>query len=309
MKNFGASIAGFLICLLAGTVAWAQSDSARKSPGTSDVLEQNSKPSDKGNTKPGQTTKKHGKDTKPKPPKSTGKKTEDSVGVPEGDSGDAPGTPDGSNNADGGGAANGKAAVPNWSVDKIRLAPHATNKYVRDAVTLEPTEGRVLIEARFQIEAIRSDAKAVERYSRVLTSVDRKTLTRNAKTGARVLESKNIALRDPDGKRYGALWSLQEEIRTNIAHFDIAPNNQSSRHTSSGSVSPTGPWLDAEQSFITRISRPFNQPPVTEYATVFTGILRTDRAFPVTFLFSVPASLDLQSLKLVVDYETFVIDE
>ena len=309
MKNYGASIAGYLVCLLAGTVAWGQSDSTRNGAGTSDVPAQNSKQSDQGNTKPGQSTKNTGKDTKPKPPKLTGKKGGSSVGSPEEDPGDSSGTPDGSNNVDGGGTAIGNAAAPNWSAKQLHLAPHAAQKFVRDGVNLEPHEGHLLIEATFQLEAKRSDSKAVENYSRLLKSINRKDLTSRAKLGARLLELKNIALRGPDGKRYRALWNVGEGVRTTIARVEVSPNSESTQHSTSGSVSPDGPWLDAERSFITRVVRPNNQPPITDYKTVFAGILRTDQAFPLTFLFSVPASVDLKTLKLVVDSETFSIEE
>jgi hypothetical protein len=309
MKSFAASIAGCLVCLLAGTVALAQSDSARDGVGKSETPDQNSKPSDQGNSKPGATTKNRGKDTKPKPGKSTAKKSTDGIEKSDGDPGDGSGTPDGSKSANGSGAANGKPVEPNWSVDQISLAPYAGGKYSQNAVTIESTKGQVLIQATFQIEAMRSDAKSVERYLRGLNANDRKEMMRRTKSGARVLDSKKINLRSPDGKEYAALWSLEERVRTTIVHLEVSPNSQSSRQSTSGSVDPAGPWFDAEQMFTTRISRPFNQPPITEYATVFTGILRTDQACPVTFLFSVPESLDLQSLKLVVDSEAFMIGQ
>ncbi len=309
MKNFGTSFAGLLVCLLVGTVSWAQSDSAPKGAGTSDRPTQNSKPSDQGNTKPGQSTKKPAKETKPKPSKSTSKKGAGNVGSLDEAPGDAAGMPDGSNNADGGGETSINAAAPNWAATHLHLAPHAAQKFARDGVNLEPHEGHLLIEATFHLEAVRADAKAVENYARLLKSVNRKDLTSRARAGARLLELKNIILRGPDGKRYRALWNVGDGVRTTIARYEVSPNSESSQQSSSGNVNPNGPWLDAERSFITRVVRPNNQPPITDYKTTFSGILRTDQAFPLTFLFSVPASVDLKTLKLVVDSEAFSIEE
>ncbi|MEI8018983.1 MAG: hypothetical protein WCH39_12350 [Schlesneria sp.] len=309
MKNFAASIGGYLVFLLAGTVVWAQADSNRNGAGASDGPAQNSKPSDQGNTKPGQSTKKPVKDAKPKTSKSTSKKGAGNVGSSDEDAGDAPGTPDGSNNADGVGGTSGNAATPNWSAKHLHLAPHAAQKFTRDGVNLEPHEGHLLIEATFHLEAIRADAKAVENYAKLLKSVNRKDLTSRAKAGARLLELKNIILRGPDGKRYRALWNVGDGVRTTIARYEISPNSESSQQSSSGNVNPNGPWLDAERSFITRVVKPNNQQPITDYKTTFSGILRTDQAFPLTFLFSVPASVDLKTLKLVVDSEAFSTEE
>ncbi len=309
MKNYGASIAGYLVCLLAGTVAWAQADSNRNGAGTSDGPAQNSKQSDQGNTKPGQSTKKPVKETKPKTSIPTAKKGGTNVGSPDEEPGDAAGMPDGSSNADGGGATSGNAAAPNWSAKHLHLAPHAAQKFVQNGVNLEPHEGHQLIEATFHLEAMRADAKAVENYAKLLKSVNRKDLTSRARAGARLLELKNITLRGPDGKRYRALWNVGDGVRTTIARFEVSPNSESSQQSSSGNVNPNGPWLDAERSFITRVVRPNNQQPITDYKTTFSGILRTDQAFPVTFLFSVPASVDLKTLKLVVDSEAFSIEE
>ena len=309
MKIFGASIAGFLVCLLAGTVAWPQSDSTPKGAGKSEGPAQNSKQSDQENTKPGQSTKKPVKETKPKTSKSTAKKGAGNVGSSGEDPGDAPGTPDGSNNADGGGTTSGNAGAPNWSAKHLHLAPHAAQKFIRDGVNLEPHEGHALIEATFHLEAMRSDAKAVDNYTRLLKSANRKDLTSRARAGARLLELKNIILRGPDGKRYRALWNVGDGVRTTIARVEVSPNSESTQHSTSGGVSPDGPWIDAERSFITRFVRPNNQQPITDYKTTFSGILKTDQAFPLTFLFSVPASVDLKTLKLVVDSESFAIEE
>ena len=267
MKNIGASIAGFLVCLLIGTAVSAQSDSTPKGAGKSEGPAQNSKQADQENTKPGQTTKKPAKDTKPKPSKSTGKKTGGNVGGPDDEPGDASGTPDGSINADGGGATNGNAAAPNWSAKHLHLAPHAAQKFSYNGVNLEAHEGHALIEATFHLEAIRSDAKAVDNYMRLLKSANRKELMGRAKLGARFLELKNIALRGPDGKRYRALWNVGEGVRTTISRVEVAPNSESTQHSTSGNVSPDGPWLDAERSFITRVVRPNNQQPIVAYNT------------------------------------------
>jgi hypothetical protein len=302
MKNFGASIAGYLVCLLVVTIAWGQSDSTGKVTDAPDGAAQNSKP--------GQSTKKPAKETKPKTSKSASKKG--GSGSLDDESGDASGMPDSPINADGSGATSGSAAAaaaPNWSAKRLHLAPHASQKFVNNGVNLEPFEGHQLIEATFHLEAMRSDAKAFENYLRLLKSANRKDLTSRARAGARLLELKNISLRGPDGKRYRALWNIGEGVRTTIARVEVSPNSESTQQSTSGNVSPDGPWLDAERSFITRIVRPNNQPPITDYKTVLAGILRTDQAFPITFLFSVPASVDLKTLKLVVDSETFSIEE
>ncbi len=308
MKSVAANTAGYFVCLLAGTVAWAQADSNRNGPGTSNGPAQNSKQSDEGNNKTGQSTKKPAKDSKAKPTKSTGKNGGGNIGRPDEDPGNPSGTGDVSSNEDGSGATRA-AAAPNWSAKHLHLAPHAAQRFARDGVSLEPHEGHQLIEATFHLEAIRADAKAVENYSRLLKSANRKDLTSRARAGARLLELKNIVLRGPDGKRYRALWNVGDGVRTTIARYEVAPNHESSQQSSSGSVNPDGPWLDAERSFITRVVRPNNQPPITDYKTTFTGILKTDQALPLTFLFSVPAAVDLKTLMLVVDSEVFSIEE
>ena len=309
MKISGAGIAGWLVCVLVSTIAVAQSNPTSQSPAKSDVATENSKQADQETTKPGQTTKNARKNSKGQPPKSTGKKSVDGIGNSDEPSIAAPGTPDEQKIAVGAANPKVKIAEPNWSVEWFRVESFASEKYTRDAVTLAPTEGQMLVQAKFEIQAMRPDAKAVDRYLRVWNSADRKELTRQAKTGARVLEAKNVMLRSPDGKRFPAIWNLDEGIRTRIIDVDIAPNRQSTKESYSAKTSPNSPWLDAEQSFMTRISRPFNQPVVTEYATVFTGILRTDEAFPVTFLFSIPTSVDLKSLQLVVDSDAFANEE
>jgi hypothetical protein len=91
--------------------------------------------------------------------------------------------------------------------------------------------------------------------------------------------------------------------------MEIGPNSQSTLESSSGNNNLASNWLAAEQSFITRITRPFNQSPITEYSTVFAGILRADQSIPMKFLFSVPNSLEMQSLKLMIETETFPIEE
>lgn len=312
MKSLGAGIAGWLVCLLVCTVAVAQSTPSSK--GKSEQAAENSKPADKETGKPGQSTKEVRKGTtakngKGQPTKSTAKSNGTSSGDSDDTAADAAGKSAGSKSPEGGGAAKGKATEPNWMVEEISVAPHNDARYVRDAVTLAPTEGQTLVQGRFQITAIRPDTKAVDRYVRIWTSADRKDLARKAKAGARVLEARNIALMGPDGKRYPAIWCLEDGIRTRIVHVDIAPNRQSSRESSSGTTNPNSHWIDAEQSFMTRITRPFNQPEITEYSTVFTGILRTDEAASVAFLFSIPMSVDTASLRLVVDSEVFEIEE
>lgn len=306
MKNLRADIVGWLVCFLIGAVAAAQSDPTPKDPGKSDAPAEKSKSSDQEKAKPGQTTKNAVKGSKGQPPKSTGKKGDSSTGNSDGLPLDAPGTPDAPKIPD---ASNPKVTEPNWSVDRIHVEPHAGAKFARELVTIAPTEGQVLVQAKFEVQAMRPEAKAVDRYLRVWNNADRREITRRAKAGARVLEAKNIMLRSPDGKRFPAIWNLDQGIRIRIIHADIAPNRQSTRESTSGTTNPQGPWIDAEQSFMTRISRPFNQPEVTEYATVFTGILRTDEVAAVNFLFSIPSSVDIASLQLVVDSEVFAIGD
>lgn len=295
------SIAAWLVCCLVSSVAFAQSEPPSKDADNSDSPFK--KKSDKDNAKPNASTK-NGKTAKPQPSKPGGKKSPGGSGNPV-DPGDASaGTP-----VPPGEPVNVKINEPHWSVEKIRLAPHAAAKYTRGNVTLAPTEGNTLIEASFRLTALRSDNKAIDRYARVWNNVNRRDLTDRTRAGARLLESRNIALMNAEGRRFPALWSLDEGIRTTIINVQVAPNSQSSQQSSSGGVSPTSPWFDAEQSFMTRIIRPFNQPPTTEYATVFAGLLKTDEAFPVSFLFSVPESADLSSLRLSVDAEIFGLEE
>lgn len=308
VKIFGARLAGYLICLVAVSAAFAQSDTTKDAAGKTDSPDPNSKPADPGTTKADPNAKNPFKTVKPKSTtKPTGKKT-GAAAKTDGSSGD-PAMSDDTKNADGTAAANGKVAAPNWSVDQIKLAPFAGAKYTKESVNIEPTKGQTLVQATFEIEAIRADGKAYDKYSRSLNANDRKELTRRAQSGIRVLEAKSIALRAPDGKQYFAIWSPVEGVRTTIVNIDIAPNRQSTQTSTSGSLNPNGPWLEAEQSFITRITRPFNQPPVTEYSTMFRGILRAEHAFPMTMLFSVPENLDLQTLKLVVESDSFAIGQ
>lgn len=308
MQSLRASIAGGFVCFLVCTVAVAQPGPNSESTGKSDLLAQNSKPSELENKKPGSAAKKARKDTQPQPSKSTGKKPGAGVESSE-NAADASGTPDGSAGTAGGPPGNPKIAEPNWSIHKLRLAPHGAAKYTRNAVTLAPTEGQTLVEASFHLTALRADHKAVDRYSRVWNNVNRKDLLGRAKAGVRLLESRNIALLNAEGRHFPAIWSLDEGIRTTIITANFAPNSQSSQSSSSGNVSPTSHWLDAEQSFLTRTTTRFNQPPLIEYATVFAGLLRTDDDFPVAFLFSIPASMELNSLRLSIDNEIFAIEE
>jgi hypothetical protein len=180
-----------------GANTFAQSEPAPKDKGRSSSQSDASKPT-------GQTTKNARKDLKGQPPKSGRKNDDGGVGNADDDTVD-PSGPSGNMNSEREGAANGKVAEHNWSAAGIHVAHHAAAKYSRNGVTIAPTDGQKLVEATFQLAALRSDANVVDRYLKVWTSADRKELTRRAKLGARLLESKNIFLSDPEGKRYQAL--------------------------------------------------------------------------------------------------------
>ncbi|MBS0203206.1 MAG: hypothetical protein JSS49_09935 [Planctomycetes bacterium] len=117
-----------------------------------------------------------------------------------------------------------------------------------------------------------------------------------------MFQTRNLALVDRVGRRYLARWVIDDTVRLTYFTAEIAPNRQSTRHSSSWKQSPNSIWLDAEQSFTTRTVQTADGRTFTEHLTAFAGILATDRQVELRVLFSLPTDIDHQGLKLEFGY-------
>jgi hypothetical protein len=200
---------------------------------------------------------------------------------------------------------------PNWHIDNIVLKPFGTTNFSRDKITLNPVDGHSFVEAGFRLNALRSDAKAVENYAKAWKNVNRKELSQRIGAGARLFEMKNLYLIDSARGRYPAIWNLDEAVRYNVYTAEFAPNSTRTSHQGfwKGNADPAVPikWLDSEQSFLTRTTRPPNRPEIVEWITYFSGILATQNPVDVNFLFSVPNDVDRETLSLVYEGTTFAL--
>lgn len=205
------------------------------------------------------------------------------------------------------GPTKGPSGEPNWQVEDITLQPLEAASFTQDKVTINPVAGNTLVRVSFRLTALRSDAKAVDVYSRMWNNIDRRAIQQKTDGGVRVIESRNLALIDGKGARYASLWNPDLGIRTHVYTAEVTPNSTSSSRVSHWNGKPSEIWVDAEQSFITRTVRPANQQPLVEHVTLFSGLLRLQRPVDLSFLFSIPAEADRQTLKLVLDSESFAI--
>lgn len=214
--------------------------------------------------------------------------------------------PDGTGTTLSGGAKT-IGSEPNWQVEDIALQSLDAASFTQDKVTINPATGNTLVRVSFKLTALRSDAKAVDVYSRMWNNIDRRAIQLRTDGGVRVIESRNLALVDGKGTRYVSLWNPDVGVRTHVYTAEVTPNSTSSSRVSHWNGKPSEIWVDAEQSYITRTIRPANQQPVVEHVTLFSGLLRPQRPVDLTFLFSIPADTDRQTLKLVLDSESFAI--
>jgi len=205
------------------------------------------------------------------------------------------------------GTARPASAEPNWQVEDITLQSLDAASFTRDKVTINPVAGNTLVQVSLRLTALRPDAKAVDVYSRMWSNIDRRAIQMRADGGMRVIESRNLALVDARGARYVSLWNPDVGIRTHVYTAEVTPNSTSTSRVSHWNGKPSETWVDAEQSFITRTVRPANQQPLVEHVTLFSGLLRLQRPVDLTFLFSIPTDTDRQTLKLVLDSESFAI--
>lgn len=216
----------------------------------------------------------------------------------------------GSRKPDGAGTAptgNAKPAEPNWQVENITLQTLDAASFTHDKVTINPATGNTLVQVSFRLTALRSDAKAVDVYSRMWNNIDRRAIQLRTDGGVRVIESRNLALVDGKGTRYVSLWNPDVGVRTHVYTAEVTPNSTSTSRVSHWNGKPSEIWVDAEQSYITRTIRPANQQPLVEHVTLFSGLLRLQRPVDLTFLFSIPADTDRQALRLVLDSESYPI--
>lgn len=200
---------------------------------------------------------------------------------------------------------------PNWHIDNIVVRPFGATNFSRDKITLNPVDGHSFVEAGFRLNALRSDAKAVENYAKAWKNANRKELSQRIGAGARLFEMKNLHLIDGARSRYAAIWNLDEAVRYNVYTAEFAPNSTRTSHQGfwKGNADPTVPikWLDSEQSFLTRTTRPPNRPEIVERITYFSGILTTQNPVDVNFLFSIPNDVDRETLSLVYEGTTFAL--
>lgn len=206
------------------------------------------------------------------------------------------------------GALKAVSSEPNWSVEDITWTPFTGASYTKDKVTINPVDGKALVQVSFKLTALQGDSKAIDVYSRMWSNVDKKFIQSRATGGVRVFENRNLALVDPAGARYVCLWNPDSAVRTHVYTASVSPSSTSQTRVSNWSGRPHEFWIDAEQSFITRSIHPANQPAIVEHVTLFSGLLPLQRAINLTFLFSVPTNVDRQTLRLMLDSETFPIN-
>lgn len=215
--------------------------------------------------------------------------------------------PENANSTSSNANAKAGASIPNWRVEALVVQPYAAGSYSKDQVSLSPVTGNSLLEVTFNLTPLRADPKAYESYAKA-RGVPYKSANRSASDGVRYFENRNLALIDDRGNRHVSIWNLDGAVRTHIFRHEVAGNRTSKHLVSSWNPRPSDIWVDAEQTFITRTLQFPNQPAITEHVTMFGGILWANRPAKMSFLFSVPTTVDHRSLRLQLDTDTFARD-
>lgn len=193
---------------------------------------------------------------------------------------------------------------PNWQVSRLAIRPYGAAGFSNDQVSINPAQDEAFIEATFQLAALTADSGAVDAFARAWNNADRKSIAKRATSAARIFDARKLALVDKNNKRYPAKWNLDPAVRVSVHTTDIAPNRTSS-HSSFRSRGTPEAWIDAEQSFLTRTTRPANGPPIVEQITHFMGIMNVQSPAEVSFLFGVPKDVDHRMLRLEIDSHLF----